>query len=190
MKTVKALTLIEVMVAVTIFALLSVSLFSFMSAAFKIKKNVYTKQRYDFKAKIALDQLSRELESSVNFYGDMRDFNSTSQELSFYTVHSDKDEEAILKLNYFTEDNSLMRQTQSIYQDKSEAKPKKIFDFDDLAFAYWDQGNSTWQDSWQEKDNIPHAVRVQKTSGEDVLERYIVLYQANQTKEEVDELEE
>lgn len=184
MRKAKALTLIEVMVAVTIFTLLSVSLYSFLAAAFKIKRSVSINNRHDFKAKLYLDSLSRELQSSVAYYGDLRDFNATSDNLSFYTIHSEYDEAAIVKLNYFVDGHKLMRQSQSAYLEEFDGKANSVFSFDELAFAYWDSNNSTWVDNWQEKSGLPAGVRIQSSFAKKDLEYFIPLFTANKKEEQ------
>lgn len=184
MRKVKALTLVEVMVAVTIFTMLCVALFAFLSGAFKIKRYVSAGKRNELKARITLDKLSRELQSSVPFYGDSRDFNGTNDRLSFYTVNNYIDEDAILKLNYFIEDNYFMREPQSVYNEESSGNASKAYSVDEIIFYYWDHLNSTWLDSWQDKEDIPSAVKIEQIISYSQHERYIPLFHANMTKEE------
>lgn len=178
MKKVKALTLVEVMVAVTIFSMLCITLFAFWSGAFKMKRYLLLAKRNELKSRIALDKFKRELQSSIEFYGDKRDFNGTRNSLSFYSIVNTNDD-AVLKINYLVKDSYLMQLAQPIYLSDNKNKFVKKYMVKECIFSYWDRNNSTWLDSWQDKEGLPTAVRIEQILDKKTKDWYIPIFHSS-----------
>lgn len=172
-------TLIELFIAISIFAVVAIALYSTFFAGISVwrrsgeSRDVYQDIRF------VLDDMTRDLRNIVYYTKDPESafaFSGTADELDFITlegpfVEKDTSRKELIKIVYRFDDaiDGLVR----IRADKSlgfdiEKGEKEILlkDIEDLKFEYcYDSGDEDdpylWEDKWEDKDlRIPRGVKV------------------------------
>lgn len=178
MKRQKGFTLLELIIAITIFAISCTAIYS----SFNVGINAWRKAEKAYEARQqarrALEIVSRELRGAINFMlkdadGSLKDsFEGYSDKVSFWcdmkaSEFKEKKEEGIFKITYYVKSGSLYRKAQRYKREEAEAESVLIDAVSELKFeyAYADVEKIWWAKIWKKADSeplplVPLAVRV------------------------------
>jgi len=163
-KSKNSFTLVEMILAVAIFAIISVSLYaSFQGGIFAYRRlnNVNEAVRKEYRVFEALD---KELKNAFIF-GDIIEFNGEAGAISFAPLNY----EEISRVSYRTEDNNLIRTSEllsGIYQGITPEEKVILGGVDNfnISYAYSDPDNTEtglkWEDSWSDPATLPFLIKV------------------------------
>ena len=167
----KAVTLIELLIASSIFVIVMVSIYStFHTGLFgyrDIEENIDTYQA----ARIILERLSRDLRNSFVYSPDETMFLGKANEISFLTLADNFKENEFLRnysfVSYILEQDKILklsRKGQTAFDSREEIEPQELAaNIENLNFSYGfiesDSQDLKWKDSWEEKNSLPLAVR-------------------------------
>ncbi len=175
----KALTLIEVMVAATIFVVLALSLYSLLKSASGIRNRLEADDSFTCGSYLNLEVMRRELNNMVAFRHEDSGFNAGHQAISFYTVSFDYGAQAgyVCQVSYAFKDGVLQKTVTHPFTSDT-----KTFAFmenlSDLRFFYFNAATLTWQELWNDTKTLPRGIRIeadcQKSGGQIItLTKYI-----------------
>lgn len=182
-KTKLAFTFIEVLIGLTIFSIIAMSLYStFFSGTSAWKKSDDLNRLYQ-EARWSLDTIAKELRNAIilsykNKYPGFAFFQGTPDNISFLV----EDEYDIKKVSYFLEakengeDNSgfslkreqvfLIDSLQPTEQEKSKETFSTLVSEGGIKFSYPYMVSATgedieWRDKWQDSNNLPAGVKIE-----------------------------
>ncbi|MFH1246136.1 MAG: type II secretion system protein GspJ [Candidatus Omnitrophota bacterium] len=174
----KGLTFIELVLAVSIFSVVAVVLYSVLNTGIlawrsaEVSGGMYQELRY------ALDILSRDLRNAV-VYSDKEDFvnfSGKSSEISFYSLQDTYDAASahteLRKIAYNLDETKhiLQRLSQSFadsVQKTSMSEPEEIagkIDHINFYYCYEDKGNVPdykWESTWNKQQALPRGVKIE-----------------------------
>lgn len=177
------MTFIEILVGLTIFSVVAVSLYStFFSSTSAWKKSEELNRLYQ-EARWSMDTIAKELHNSVifsykNSYPNFKVFEGKADSISFLN----EDDYGINRVVYFIEAKengeaavfSLIRQESSLIdslQLSEGEKPEETFSSlvakDGLKFSYAygvgedEDQEIEWRSKWEDSDNIPMGVKIE-----------------------------
>lgn len=172
MKSHKAFTLLELLIASSIFIVLMVTIYSaFHSGIFgyrNIEENIDIYQA----ARLILERINLDLRNSFAYKVDDAKFTGSQSELSFFTLTDTFSQEGIVQevasVTYKLEENKLMRlcrENQDALNDKSDAEPQEMAsNLKEIVFnyGYLKAGSQEieWKDTSDNQIILPYAVKV------------------------------
>jgi len=167
----KAVTLIELLIASSIFAIVMVTIYSaFHTGLFgyrDIEENIDIYQT----ARIILERLNLDLRNSFAYSQDETKFSGNNHEISFLTLAENFSEDKLILnyafVSYKLEGKDLLRlfrRNQEALNDSAEIEPQELSsNVEDLIFSYGfiESGSEgiKWKDSWEDKKAFPVAVK-------------------------------
>jgi len=186
---VKGFTLIEVMIAVSILALMTVLLYASMTETMKTNQSTEDRDEMLHQASLSLGRMSRDLEMAflivspdflgsdgrkkTIFKGEQDHVNFASFSIERYFAESQ--ENNFGEIGYFLEKdpdnpdkNILKRREQRLLDDKPEDGGKvedMVGSVSDLRFEYYDAGKKDWSKSWDSSqlefnNHLPRMVKI------------------------------
>lgn len=187
----KGFTLIELVIAILILAVVAVSVYGSFSAGVKAWRRGGEDRELQ-KIRIALLKIQKELRSS--FFFSKAPFKGASSEITFPLAASGKDKDEIYVIDYYvTEDRHaglkvLMKRKALFAENRfSEERPMEEFIFSadsiDFEYAYGLKDGSRgieWKDAWPEsQEKLPLAVKINFKLGadEDIYHKTIFISQ-------------
>jgi len=173
----KSFTLIELLIAVTIIALVVLSLYSAFSTGILAYKKMDSAFENFQEARIILNRLQADLKNSFAYSEESSFFKGTMSTLDFFNVSQiyDKDKQYndVCRIKYELDGSSLKRTAYCGLTALTEDENVKPQDFSsnikniDFEYAYINEGEEKsilWQNAWPQKDEqakqLPLAVRV------------------------------
>ncbi len=185
----KSLTLIEVLVAVAIFGVISVSLFSLLHTGISVRKKVKLDQTRAQNVCLNLENIAKNLRNIVLFKkGDPQYplLQGDGQSLQFYALSYDYLAKLtkIVKLSYGFKQGVLARAVAEPLGDDQPVRIAEVLeDLQELRFYYYLEGakEGAWQPKWEETDRLPQgikiAVKYKNSQGQDSkLEKYVFIH--------------
>ena len=185
----KALTLIEVLVAIVIFSFISVAIYSLLQTGISVRKRVILDQNAYQSTCLTLDRVAQELRNTIFFQKDTPALKGDSQEVQFYTIVFDYPTNApkVLDITYTFQGGKLIK-TINEPLDEDEVKEKKVVVLDNIKkfeFSYFGEAEETesWLDKWQ-ADELPDGVKISLVYEDERqrqfdLNKYIFIYNEN-----------
>ncbi|MFH1655811.1 MAG: prepilin-type N-terminal cleavage/methylation domain-containing protein [Candidatus Omnitrophota bacterium] len=170
-------TFIEILIALTIFAIVAVSLYSTFFSGTSVWKRSEDENRIYQEARWSLDTIAKELRNAIildysKSYPDFIIFEGNPDSISFFNAT----DEGIRKISYFLEsDNfeillkrkeiSLIDSLQSLEEETPTETFSSLVAEGGLQFSYAYAGAESeegieWQDVWQDPENLPKGVRI------------------------------
>lgn len=150
---VKTLTLVEILVSVTIFSLLSLSLYLLLNTGILVKEKIEVKQNTFQNVYLGLEKIAQEIRNAVFFRKDDSGFKGDSESLEFYTLLFDweKEQPKILKVKYNVEDEYIPEEyvtkkviLKTVYEPFEEVKENQekssitvLGNANDIGFSYF-----------------------------------------------------
>lgn len=207
MRRKRGFTFIEVMLVMSIFAIVALAVYSTFGAGISVWKRTQDTVRVYQDIRLALDKMTGDLKNTILFaeeYGEKKFINFTGMEnvISFYTmvdvfreipVHP-----RIKKVTYRLDESKLI--LERLEQDFAESiLEEKELEFDEIAakiselrfsYCYEDENAEPpykWEDTWDSTQGIPQGVRIKlKLDSEEdlVFTKYIFLSIGQKGKEE------
>ena len=162
---VRGFTLLEILIAVTIMALILIIIYGSYTGSVQI----ITENGDDFEvyhiARFLLNTLSEELScaydggSSAGFHGEAKRLEFTSTNKSGYEKYPPESGD-FYKLKYFIEDAPSSQGNYIMYRDEDGQSDVIGEDIKDINFEYYD--GKTWEGEWDsaESGKLPTAVRI------------------------------
>ena len=172
----KGFSLLELIIAISLFAIVAVTVFSIFNSGIasykKIDESLFILQN----SRIILDRISQDLKNSFLFSQDLSGFIGGPNEVSFFCLIEEYKENQLKKryahIYYSFNEDKIMRlclKDKDALKDKKELKSLEeplAEDIKDLTFNYSyfsDQKDVSWQDSWLEKEKAPLGVKINLT---------------------------
>lgn len=170
-KSNQALTLIELLIASSIFVIVMVTIYlTFNTGLFgyrDIEENIDIHQT----ARLLLERLNLDLRNSFGYSADETKFLGNNSEISFLTLTDNANQGKLMRnysfVSYKLEGNNLLRlcrRDQEALNDKAETQARELasnIESLSFSFAFFDPGSQElkWKDSWDEKRSFPVAVK-------------------------------
>lgn len=181
----RGFTLMELLIALSIFAVIAVCLYSVFSGGLRVYRKQEKVFKYSHNVNLALDKMAGELRNAINYSmpaqpaGQLEEarklkFTGDDKNLSFMTAKGSN----IIKVDYFyvsTRDRRGVLKKRISYQKEAfneEKHPEMVMieGLDNLSFEYAYRGADSeappeWQTQWgkearEEKSKIPAGVRI------------------------------
>ena len=169
-----SLTFIELLIGITIFAILSLAVFNSISIGLKVARRAEYQLKISHKANRFLDSLSRELSNAVYFYVSDENrvgFTGATDKLSFFCLRSVFDEniptlQKLVRVSYLFQDEHIFREqmdeviflNEPVFSEEIDIKVSK------LKFLYFNKTiedeETEFLDVWEEQD-LPFGIRVE-----------------------------
>lgn len=188
----KSLTLIEVMVAASIFSFISLSLFFLLRTGIFVKKRVEAKLAVHQNVQINLERISSELRNAVFFkqaesgFKSYEDEGSAEKVLEFYTLLFNYPENLpqVMRITYRfnKEQGVLYKIAKKPFSKNSKEKKFEYFDnLEDFKISCFDETMSPLE-KWEAEDKLPKGVKIELAYKQDdkgpsaVLDKYVYIY--------------
>ena len=190
--------LIELLVAISIFAVVITVVYTTLYTGLKAYHRTQGELRLNQEINQVLDKLSVELkncyDAEYNVEEDKGGFVADSQNLSFFTIQNTYSQGSFKKLlariTYKFIEGTLFKKVQldeDAFLEEGDFKEEELIsDIEALSFQYLyskEEGESEWKPEWSDKSHIPKGVKIEITRYDpkiDIsvnLKRYIFLIQ-------------
>jgi len=163
----KSLTLIEIIVAVTIFSILSVCLYSLFRSGLSLRRKLQTEQEQIYRIYLNFDNIARQMRNSIKWQINNSGFRGSEDSVEFYSVLFDYPEDyaQIYRINYTVQDGSLVKKISIPFQNSADSVKefKYINDLEYLRFSYYGSDSDDWKDKWpgtEQGDALPLGVKI------------------------------
>ena len=181
----KGLTLIEMLVAVTIFSVLSVSMYLLLNTGISVRKKIESSGAQILNINLKLDKLSQEIRNIVFFSENDSRFRGNELNIEFYTLlfdyntHSSK----ISKISYFFNQGVLSKKTEVPFKKHNFKEYGFIDGLEKINFSYFTgNGNDedAFQNKWENIKKLPKGIKInllyKDKSGEKTsFEKYVLI---------------
>ena len=160
----KSFTLIEVLVAITIFAFLSVSFYALLRMGLTVRKRVEMGTVDSAAIYLRLERMAKEMRNNLFFKPEDSGFSGTSRSLSFYSVLFDyaNDQPKVINITYNFEGDALRKSLKPVFGEDCRSYDF-IENLDDFVFSYYNPEDEQWQQAWNNKEVLPQAVKIELT---------------------------
>jgi len=174
----RGFTLVEIVVAVTIFAIVALTLGATFISGARIWQRAKDFSFLKHEALLSLEAISKELSRCINT--PLVGFEATERRITFASLKN----ESVVAITYTYKplQNSLWRkelELRDILNKKKNITEKKVLPLEsfDLEFYYFDEGEDTylWKNSWSEEDGIPKAVKLKMKTKDEVFKKTIFI---------------
>ncbi len=198
MRKPRAFTLMEMLIAVTIFAVIVVSIYSAFQSGIFGYRNIEDALDLNQAAFSSLDRMDTDIRNCFSFSSDDNKFSGDSGNISFLTLANIYEANRIKKsfafVSYSVKDNKLIRlcRTGSAALNADSAiSPEEMVENSGIKFEYgYVQSGRVvvYRNSWTDKKNLPSCVKVTLSAGSEakarkVFERTIYLTAINEQKQ-------
>lgn len=191
----KSFTLMELLIAVSIFSVIALCLYSVFSGGIRIWQRQEQGFRYSHSIRLALDRMAKELRNAINYSQPEKAGLETSDEqnllflgeakkVSFMTLIGGE----IAKVSYVLEEGAdqkgiLKRKIvfqKEGFKDENQKEEIVIGDLDGLLFEYaYETGEKNalpeWKDSWEGEGKIPRGVKITLEFQKEILRKLIFI---------------
>jgi len=177
----RGFTLTEILLVAALLSVLGLSVYSAFNNGIKIWKRV-VKNVIEEDISIFFEKISRDLRNSFQY--SLMEFEGAQQRIAFPTLIVSKSSKyEIGYVAYFEDsiDNSINRQQQNysqLYKGINPTPSKLVKNIENLTFQYYyydaERDETSWESSWEDKENLPLAVRVKVEFYEDNEEKSLV----------------
>ncbi|MCP4651946.1 MAG: hypothetical protein GY858_00980 [Candidatus Omnitrophica bacterium] len=167
----KSLTLIEVLMACAIFAVVAVSLYSLLSGTIFTHKRMAKCNHQNVYRNLEI--VAGDLRNGVCFGGDDLVFDGNSRQCRFKSLAKNykTGHLQILDISYNFYNNALFK---NVKKSGDSSKTEFISDIENMELTYFNGESNTWHESCQSEDGFPSAVRLKITGrNEENWEKYI-----------------
>ena len=156
----KGFTLLELLVAILIFAVIVSAVYGTMYSGIKVWNVGDDKTGFSESSQIALNKMTKDIRNVVRFSGIK--FEGEKNSISMPVI-----KDGICKVSYYLDSGNIMRDIQTYSESLKEQTNERelVSDIQELVFSYCN-AEREWKDSWEE-DSLPYAVRLSIKSKED-----------------------
>ncbi|MHB1155589.1 MAG: type II secretion system protein GspJ [Phycisphaerales bacterium] len=167
-------TLLELLLAIAVSAMIAVSLYAAMNAGFKARTSAYAQLDVPRQAAMLLDAIEHQFQSGLPATAD-KPFTGYDNEVDFYTINRDAeraDDDPLAEcecwMAIFLRDqqnhNQLIRQVvRNLYTSVTQDPDETLLSTDVLALTFRYYDGSDWQTEWdstQRNNQLPAAVEI------------------------------
>ncbi|MEW6101847.1 MAG: type II secretion system protein GspJ [Candidatus Omnitrophota bacterium] len=179
MRNKKAFTLMELLITVSIFAVITVTIYSGFHTGVFGYRNIEEALAIHQAARQALERVAMDLRNSFSFKSDESRFNGAANELSFLTLvdtfYEDGMHPEFSFVSYALTENRLMRlcrKNKESLKENSEVTAEELaVAVRALTFSYgYAEGEGAslqWKELWDDPAVMPAAVKIKLTIGKD-----------------------
>lgn len=166
-KRLLAFTFVELMIAITIFAVVAIVIYSSFSASIKVWKRGEESVSINQNLRIGLDDFGKELRNALNYNNDNDPaicFEGQSNSLSF-PIYLTSETGGQFGIVLYKKDGASLKREENIFGQASPQEESLIDGVEEAKFLYAFDTQDTenpyeWNDSWQEKNKIPRGVKL------------------------------
>ena len=165
----KGFTLLELLVAILIFAIIISAVYGTMYSGIKVWNVGDDKTGFSESSQIALNKMTKDIRNVVRFSGIKFEGEKNSISMPVIKdVYQDKNLiTQIYKVSYYLDSGNIMRDAET-YPESLRGQTKKrelVSSIQELVFSYCN-AEKEWKDSWEE-DSLPCAIKLSIKSKED-----------------------
>lgn len=158
----KSLSLVEVLVAAGLFAVLSLSFYLLLRGTISVRRRLDEEAGFKRNIFVNLNRMEHDLRNTVSFVPLDSGFTGSSAALDFYSLGFNYGAgcPALYRLGYSFQGVDLIR-TVSLPPDNVELRREKVAgSLAGLKFSYFNPVQNQWQEEWKDKSLFPAAVKV------------------------------
>lgn len=173
--SVRGFTFIELILAVSIFAVVAMAVFSTFGSGISAWRKVQEAQKLHQEIRLGLEKMALDLENATSYSqkDDSLNFAGEKDGLSFYSLvenlQSDPVHRQLRKITYSLEDPDLKRLEQTFAESVQETKGKELevlasgFKRLSLFYCYQQEGEPPykWKDTWNDAQAIPEGIKIE-----------------------------
>ena len=167
----KAISLIEVLVAVAIFSALSVSLYLFLHSGIRLREKLQTQQTGIGAVYERLELIARTARNAVVLTPASEEYPSFQGTEHFFEVYCRKSDYArqgtSLRRVAYTYSGGVLTQTERMpFLDEEGTTRPFIEEASDVSFYYYDEEEdeaNRWKTVWTDSDRLPRGIRIAVT---------------------------
>jgi len=174
MKKTKAFTLVELLIASSIFAIIMLTIYSAFHTGIFSYRNIERAIDAHQAAGQILERINLDLRNSFVYSADETRFEGKNKQISFLALVDSYQEDKIAQdytfISYGLEGDKLMRlcrKNQEALNDRAEIRPEEMADNVDIVFSYFyiDPADNSLKekDIWDDQKNLPAAVKINLT---------------------------
>jgi prepilin-type N-terminal cleavage/methylation domain-containing protein len=170
----KAITLIELLIAMTVFGVVAVAIYSAFSSGVISHRNIDEALEIYQGARLVLERLNLDLRNCFSYQAELSKFSGSGQEASFYTLVEKYREGKVTQdyclVSYKAQGRQLLRlcrRNREAVDEDSQIQPQELVSSASINFQYgYTSGGSaelqfkdTWGETDEEKKTLPLAVK-------------------------------
>lgn len=159
----RSFTLIETLIALTIFSFLAVSFYMLLCSGLSVRKKFDSQVLNPAAVYLDLEIIARELRNSFIYKPppDTCGFSGENNRLSFYTVLCDyaAAKPKIVNVVYTFEGSALHKVIKHPFADE-EISYDFIENIIEGKFYYFNDANEEWEESWESEGKPPHSIKI------------------------------
>ena len=159
-------TLVELLVALTIFSIVAVAVFSVFQEAIASRTKIQHSRERIMETRAGLFHLDTELAGANSFY--VRAFQGTSQALHFTgLIRSDEAQRKLCSVSYITQlepgtaTQRFLRKVSDMMGNTEEQILLSSVEYVRFSYLRYVKGKPRWEDQWDDPTIMPLAVRIQ-----------------------------
>jgi prepilin-type N-terminal cleavage/methylation domain-containing protein len=159
----KGLSLMEVLVAVTIFSFTLLALFLLLRTGIFVRDKIEIKQTRLLNTYLSLENIAKELRNSVSFYDEDTGFKAAAGILEFYSVAFDYsvDSSQVSYISYSFSDGELLKTVKDPLTMEIVKEFNFLEDLESANFFYFNIDTQEWQDNWDDIETLPYGVKLE-----------------------------
>ncbi|MFH1768776.1 MAG: prepilin-type N-terminal cleavage/methylation domain-containing protein [Candidatus Omnitrophota bacterium] len=177
------LTLIEVLIALSIFSLLSVSLYLLLRGGIIARRRIEVDQTSIQGMHLVLERIAQEIRGCFAFKKEDSGFKGENKSLEFYSTIFDYSlsAPAVRRLIYRFHEGTLVKDIIAPFSETAEKTFTVLDGLDGLSFYYFNNQESVWQEVWEDSAVLPLAVKIEASYKDNrekvtVLDKHIFIY--------------
>lgn len=155
-------TLIELIIGLTIFSIISVVIYSSFQAGIFSWKKIDSRLNEEQAILVLFNSFEKEIHNCINF---KEGLTGDKNNLTFYSIKGLKTDNQqlkhILNISYFSEKNKLERK-ELVLGKGQEPVIVPLIAIKNLNFNYFNKNN--WYDNWYQKALLPEAIQIEITT--------------------------
>lgn len=179
----KGLTLIETILAVAIFSVISVPLYSLLSSGISVRRKIELQDISALNRYINLDRIAQELRNAVSFLGESSDFKAEENSVEFYSLLFDypSNTSKLLNINYNFNGGALVKTLKHPITKEVINNVNILENLESVRFYYFNNAQKEWQDKWTNETSLPQGIRMELSYKDNKgnatsLKKYVFLY--------------
>jgi type II secretion system protein J len=192
MKDKKGVTFVELIVAVSIFAVVSVAVYSTFAMGLSVWRRARNAQALYQNIRLALDEMARDLQNAVAYFDPGQptaiNFEGEKDRISFYSLvdgyQTTPPYPQLRKVSYTLGDSGSLQRLEQVHQgadiaQESEAIASQVANLS-FFYCYEDTAGSgyEWKQAWELKQEIPESVKIElelNTGNKPVFSKYVFI---------------
>lgn len=179
-----AVSLVEVLIATTMFVVISIALYSLLYSGIQVKKRVELEQIVFKDIYLGFSRVEKEVRCNIKFLTQLPAISGDNKQIKFYASVFDYTKNIFLisLIIYELEDDCFWRREYNPFNQKLIKEFPVLRNLFGLEIFYYSLKDNQWVDQWDDNKNIPSAIRIlvkkkSEKKKEVEFDKYIYLYQ-------------